>query len=188
VRKSKVRRETRESKVKVEVDLEGTGYDIKTDIPFFNHMLESFAFHSGIKINVEASGDLKHHIIEDVGIALGEAIKKALGEKRGIRRFGSSIVPMDESVALCGIDISGRGVFNFEGEIKGEVEGIEAELMIHFLESFCRVAGINVYVQVKGRNLHHMIEAMFKAVAMSFGDAIKVEGDEIRSTKGLLGD
>ncbi len=186
MRFARVKRKTKETDVLVEVDLDDKGYEIETTIPFFNHMLETLALHSEIKVTIKASGDLKHHIIEDVGIALGESIRKALGDKKGIKRFGSCIIPMDESVAICGIDISGRGIFNLDGEIKGYIEGVDAEVFQHFFETLCRTSGINAYIQVKGKNLHHMIEAIFKAFAKSFKDAIKIEGEEVRSTKGSL--
>ena len=187
MRFAKINRKTNETDVLVEVDLDEKGCQIATGIPFFDHMLEIFAFHSAIRIVVKAEGDLKHHLIEDVGITLGEAVKKALGEKKGITRFGSAIVPMDESVAICGVDISGRGVFIFDGEVGGAVEGVDSLDLLHFLETFCRVAGINTYISVKGKNTHHIFEAIFKALAISFRNAIRVEGGSVRSTKGYLG-
>jgi len=177
-RKAIVRRKTKEVDVTVLVDLDERGYSIKTDIPFFNHMLETFAKHADIKVNIEAEGDLEHHIIEDVAIALGIAIRRALGDKKGIVRFGDAIVPMDDAIAICGLDISGRGYLNFDGNMD--------ENYIHFLDSLCRNAGINAYLSVKGLNSHHIIEACFKAFGVAFGKAIKIVDRVIRSTKETL--
>ena len=177
-RKAIVRRKTKEVDVTVLVDLDEKGYSIKTEIPFFNHMLETFAKHAGIKVNIEAKGDLEHHIIEDVAIALGIAIKRALGDKIGIARFGDAIVPMDDAIAICGLDISGRGYLNFDGNMD--------ENYIHFLDSLCRNAGINAYLSVKGLNNHHIIEASFKAFGVAFGKAIKIVDKDVKSTKEIL--
>lgn len=189
MRKGVSERKTKEVDVSVEVDLDSSGYEIETGIPFFNHMLESFAKHSGIKLIVNAKGDIEvdeHHTVEDTAIVMGEAIRQALGDKKGIARFGDAIIPMDESVAICAIDISGRGVFNFEGSMEGEVGGFKAENFIHFFDTLCRNAGINVYMSIKGKNLHHMMEAGFKSFGVAFRKAITVVDEEIRSTKGVL--
>ncbi|WP_048098301.1 imidazoleglycerol-phosphate dehydratase HisB [Archaeoglobus sulfaticallidus] len=189
VRQAKLSRETRETKISVEIDLDDTGYDIRTPIPFFTHMLETFARHAEIKLVLSAEGDVEvdeHHTVEDTAIVIGSAIEKALGDKRGIERFGDAIVPMDESVTLCGIDISGRGVFRFDGEIDGEINNFKAENFLHFFETLSRESGINIYLNTRGRNLHHMMESAFKAFALSFKRAIKIRGDELRSTKGVL--
>jgi len=177
-RKAIVRRKTKEVDITVEVDLDGEGCEVDTGIVFFNHMLETFAKHSGIRLRVYARGDDEHHLIEDVGIAMGEAIKRALGEKIGIERFGDAAVPMDDSIAFCAVDISGRGYLNFEGEID--------ENYVHFFESLSRSCGMNIYMSVKGSNSHHRVESCFKAFAMAFSKAIRVGGWRIRSTKGQL--
>ncbi len=178
-------RKTKEVSVEVLVDLKGKEVEIDTGIGFLNHMLETFAIHSGIGLKVKAKGDLdvdEHHTIEDVAIALGRAFSDAM-EKREIKRFGDAIIPMDESVAICGVDLSGRGIFNFEGEF-GDTT-VKGENIIHFLDTFCRNSGINVYLSVKGFNSHHKIEASFKALAKAIREALqKTEG--IRSAKGLL--
>jgi len=186
--KASVERKTKEVEVKVKVDLEEKEYSVDTGIAFLNHMLESFAKHAEIGLIVKAKGDLEvdeHHTVEDIAIALGMAIKKALGDKKGIKRFGDSIVPMDESVTICGIDVSGRGFLNFVGKIK-DARNLSAENFIHFFDTLCRNAGMNLYMEVKGSNNHHMMESAFKAFALAFRKAIEVVGEEVRSTKGIL--
>jgi len=184
--KGKCVRKTKEVSVEVEVDLTGGEIEVDTGIGFLDHMLETFAIHSGIGLKVKAVGDLnvdEHHTVEDVAIALGRALKDAV-DKRGINRFGDAIVPMDESVAICGVDVSGRGVFNFEGEF-GDTT-VRGENIVHFFDSFCRNSGINVYLSVKGFNSHHKIEASFKALAKALREALQKTGDDVRSAKGLL--
>ena len=188
-RKARFERKTKETEVTVKLDLDSSGYEISTQIPFFNHMLETFAKHSGIELKLKAKGDVEvdeHHLVEDVAISMGKALKEALGDKRGIERFGHAILPMDESVAICGVDVSGRGVFRFEGEIRGEIKGFKGENFIHFFDTLAREAGINAYLEIKGFNLHHKMEAGFKAFAISLKSAVKVTGGEVRSTKGTL--
>jgi imidazoleglycerol-phosphate dehydratase len=189
MRKAVVERKTREVDIRIELNLDVREYEIETPIPFFTHMLETFARHSEIGLNVKAAGDVEvdeHHTIEDVAISLGKAIRDALGDKAGIARFGDAIVPMDESVAICGIDISGRGYLNFDGLLEGEVGGVSAENFIHFFDTLCRNAGINAYISVKGSNLHHIVEVCFKAFAMALKKAITLEGKDVKSTKGTL--
>jgi imidazoleglycerol-phosphate dehydratase len=177
----KFSRKTAETEVTAIFDAGKT--EIDTGIRFFNHMLETLAKHSGFNIVVRAKGDDDHHIIEDVAICLGKAISEV--DKRGIERYGDAIVPMDEAVAICGIDFSGRGVFNFEGEIK-DYTGMSVENFLHFFDTFCRNSGINAYLAVKGRNSHHMMESAFKAFAIALKNAMKRSGDDFRSTKGVL--
>lgn len=188
MREGKKMRKTDEVEVEVELNLDKSGYEIDTGIPFFNHMLESFSKHSGIALKLRARGDLEvdeHHTVEDTAIAFGEAVKEALGDKKGIKRFGDAIIPMDESVAICAVDISGRGVFNFDGELKGMIN-FKAENFYHFFDTFCRNSGLNVYLSLKGKNPHHMMEAGFKAFGIALSKAVKVVDGEIRSTKGML--
>ncbi len=182
---TRVERKTREVEVVVKLSLEGGEIEIDTGIGFLDHMLTSFAFHSGIGLEIKARGDLhvdEHHTVEDVAITLGRAFRKAIEGKR-LSRFGSAIVPMDESVAICGVDISGRGYFVLEGEF-GDA-GIRGENAVHFLDTFCRNAGVNVYIQVKGRNEHHKMESAFKALALALRQALK-EAEDVRSTKGRI--
>lgn len=183
-----VERRTKEVEVKVKIDFEDKEYSVDTGIPFFDHMLESFAKHAGVGLVVKAKGDLEvdeHHTVEDVAIAMGVAIKKSLGDKKGIRRFGDAIVPMDDSVAICGIDVSGRGFFNFDGDMR-DARSLSAENFIHFFDTLCRNAGLNVYMNVKGQNAHHMMESAFKAFALALEEAVKIVDGEVRSTKGIL--
>ncbi len=186
-RKAIVRRKTREVDVTVTIDLDESYAKINTGISFFDHMLNSFAKYSEIGLEIEAKGDLdveEHHTIEDVAIALGLAIKKALGDKKGIARFGDAIVPMDDAIAICAVDISGRGYYNFEGKI--ENSGIKFENFVHFFDTLCKNAGLNVYLSVKGFNAHHMMEASFKAFGIAFGKAVRIVGKDVRSIKGML--
>lgn len=181
----RIERKTNEVEVTVKLSLKGGEIKIDTGIGFLDHMLTSLAFHSGIGLEIKAKGDLQvdeHHTVEDVAIALGRAFRKAIEGKK-IARFGSAIVPMDESVSICGIDISGRGYFVLEGEF-GDV-GIKGENVVHFLDTLCRNSGINVYIQVKGSNAHHRIESAFKALALSLRQALEDVGD-VRSTKGKI--
>jgi|Deesub1362A_J573_1020465.scaffolds.fasta_scaffold00195_54 imidazoleglycerol-phosphate dehydratase len=190
VRTGKYSRKTKETEVSVELDLDSEcEYEIKTPIPFFTHMLETFARHSEISLKVHSEGDVdvdEHHTVEDTAIALGRALKEAIGDKTGIERFGDAILPMDESIAICGVDVSGRGVFRFDGTIRGEVKGFKAENFLHFFETIARESGINTYLSIKGENLHHMMEAGFKAFAVSLRKALRISGKGLRSTKGEL--
>ena len=186
-----VERKTSETDIKIKMDLDGAGkYNISTGINFFNHMLESFSKHSMVDLDIKASGDIEiddHHTIEDVGILLGEAFAEAIGEKVGIRRMAHAIVPMDESVATVAVDISGRSYCNMDLNFKNDKIGdMTADIVIHFFESFASSAKLNIYGEVQGVNDHHKCEAIFKAFAKALKDAIKVEHDQIPSTKGVL--
>lgn len=190
-RNTNVSRKTSETDITIKMDLDGTGkYNISTGVNFFNHMLESFSKHSMIDLDVRASGDIEiddHHTIEDVGILLGEAFSNAIGDKKGIRRMAHAIVPMDESVATVAIDISGRSYCNMDLKFKNEKIGdMTSDIVIHFFESFASAAKLNIYGTVEGVNDHHKAEAIFKAFAKAIKDAIKVEHDQIPSTKGVL--
>lgn len=190
-RNTNVSRKTSETDITIKMDLDGTGkYNISTGVNFFNHMLESFSKHSMIDLDVQASGDIEiddHHTIEDVGILLGEAFSEAIGDKKGIRRMAHAIVPMDESVATVAIDISGRSYCNMDLKFKNEKIGdMTSDIVIHFFESFASAAKLNIYGTVEGVNDHHKAEAIFKAFAKAIKDAIKVEHDQIPSTKGVL--
>ena len=190
-RNTNVSRKTSETDITIKMDLDGTGkYNISTGVNFFNHMLESFSKHSMIDLDVQASGDIEiddHHTIEDVGILLGEAFSNVIGDKKGIRRMAHAIVPMDESVATVAIDISGRSYCNMDLKFKNEKIGdMTSDIVIHFFESFASAAKLNIYGTVEGVNDHHKAEAIFKAFAKAIKDAIKVEHDQIPSTKGVL--
>ena len=184
-------RKTNETDIKIKMNLDGEGkYTINTGVNFFNHMLESFSKHSMIDLDVDAKGDIEiddHHTIEDIGILLGEAFLEAIGDKKGIKRMAHAIVPMDESVATVAIDISGRSYCNMKLDFKNDKIGdMTADVVIHFFESFSSSAKLNIYGTVEGANDHHKAEAVFKAFAKSIKEAIKIEHDQIPSTKGVL--
>ena len=191
MRKGIVIRNTLETKIKVEINLDGSGEaKIDTGVGFLDHMLTLMAFHGKFDLTILAKGDLcvdDHHTIEDVGILLGEAFSNAIGDKKGIRRMAHAIVPMDESVATVAIDISGRSYCNMDLKFKNEKIGdMTSDIVIHFFESFASAAKLNIYGTVEGVNDHHKAEAIFKAFAKAIKDAIKVEHDQIPSTKGVL--
>ena len=190
-RNSIVSRKTSETDIDIKMNLDGSGkYNISTGVNFFNHMLESFSKHSMIDLDVQATGDVEiddHHTIEDVGILLGEAFREAIGDKKGIKRMAHAIVPMDESVATVAVDIGGRSYCNMNLNFKNEKIGdMTSDIVIHFFESFASSAKINIYGTVEGANDHHKAEAIFKAFAKSLKEAIKIEHDQIPSTKGVL--
>jgi imidazoleglycerol-phosphate dehydratase len=191
VRNSNVSRKTSETEIDIKMNLDGSGnYNISTGVNFFNHMLESFSKHSMIDLDIQAKGDIEiddHHTIEDVGILLGEAFREAIGDKKGIKRMAHAIVPMDESVATVAVDIGGRSYCNMNLDFKNEKIGdMTSDIVIHFFESFAGSAKINIYGTVEGANDHHKAEAIFKAFAKSLKEAVKVEHDQIPSTKGVL--
>ncbi len=194
MRKATVERKTNETQIKVTVNIDGTGnYNIKTNIPFLTHMLELFSRHSLIDIEMEARGDVEvdyHHLIEDTGIVLGEAIKKALGNKKGINRYGNFILPMDETLVMVAVDLSGRPYFVYNNFPEGKtLKSIEFDLFREFWKSFSSSLGCNLHISlIYGLNLHHIAEGTFKCVAKALRMA--VETDErvkgIPSTKGEL--
>ena len=186
-----VSRKTSETDITIKMNLDGNGiYNISTGINFFNHMLESFSKHSMIDLDIKATGDIEiddHHTIEDVGILLGEAFIQAIGDKKGIKRMAHAMVPMDEAIATVAIDIGGRSYCNMNLEFKNEKIGdMTSDIIIHFFESFSSSAKLNIYGTVDGVNDHNKAEAIFKAFAKSIKEAIKVEHDQIPSTKGVL--
>ena len=191
-RVSEVYRKTGETDIKVILNLDGSGKaDIKSGLGFLDHMLDLFAKHSGIDIKAKISGDLhvdEHHTVEDVAIVLGEAIKEALGDKKGLNRYGF-LLAMDESHARATIDFSGRPNLVWKVKFKRELVGkMPTELFYHFFKSFCDHAGCTLYIKARGKNEHHKIEAIFKAVAKSIRTAIirDPESEAIPSTKGVL--
>lgn len=191
-RKARVERKTKETSIKLNLNLDGEGkYKISTGLEFFNHMLEQFSKHSGIDMELICDGDLKvdeHHTIEDCAIAIGECLKKALGDKFGIERFGwERILVMDEAQTTVSIDISNRPVFVFEADFNREYVGdFPTEMTKHFFETLCLCSGINAHISIKGTNTHHMIESCFKAFAKTIKTAIAKNNSQISSTKGLL--
>ena len=187
-RSAVVKRKTNETEILIDINLDGSGKsEISTRIAFFNHILELFTRHSGIDLKLSAEGDLVHHLIEDIGISLGQAIKKALGNKKGIKRFGDKTLPMDEALATCAVDLSDRSFHKIDLKITGIIEDMEAEDLIHFFESLAINAKINLHIFVHyGSNEHHKAEAAIKSLAYAFKEAIEVKGEQIPSTKGTL--
>ena len=192
-RRASIHRKTKETDIKIELDLDGNGStDNQTGIGFFDHMLDQLGKHSGIDLKVAAKGDLHidpHHTIEDTGIALGEAFLQALGDKRGINRYGCFNLPMDEALTEVAIDFSGRPWLVWAGDIKREKVGdFPVEMLEHFFKSFCDGAKCNLNVRMHGSNAHHMIEATFKGVAKAIKLAIKKEAgnNDLPTTKGML--
>ena len=182
-------RDTKETKISLQLNLDGTGQsDISTNIAFLDHMLELFAKHASIDLTLNAEGDLDHHITEDVAITLGSAIVDALGEKKGIRRYGDKSIPMDESLAVCSVDLGGRGYHHIDLQFKsGSIEDVDAENLVHFFETLAINGKMNLHITVNyGDNEHHKAEAAFKAFARAFKEAIEIIGDEIPSTKGII--
>ena len=187
-------RKTKETDITLSLELDGSGVsEIDTGIGFFDHMLEGFARHGFFDLSVKAEGDLIvdcHHTIEDTGIVLGTAIKEALGDKAGIRRYGSMILPMDETLVLCGIDLSGRPYLNFDGEFTAERLGdMDTEMAREFFYAVSYAAGMNLHIKVlDGTNNHHIMEAMFKAFAKALDQATQMDEriQGVLSTKGSL--
>jgi imidazoleglycerol-phosphate dehydratase len=185
---------TNETKITVELDLDGGGVSASTGVPFFDHMLDQLGKHGRLGLRIEADGDLEidaHHTVEDTGIALGEALSEALGDKRGIRRYGHALVPMEESLARVAVDISGRPLLVYDAQIPAEVVGqYETALTEEFLQALARAAGLTLHVHLLyGRNAHHSVEAIFKSLARALSDAVSIDPrgrDEIPSTKGSL--
>ncbi len=189
-RRAVVQRDTRETQIRVAVDLDRVAASqVDTGLPFFDHMLDQIGRHGGFALEVQARGDLhidEHHTIEDTGLALGQALREALGDKRGIGRYGFTL-PMDETLASAALDFSGRPYFVFDGVFKRERVGdMPTELVPHFFRSLCDAAGLNLNLKVEGDNDHHKVEACFKALARALRQAIRRQGTELPSTKGAL--
>jgi imidazoleglycerol-phosphate dehydratase len=194
-RTATVSRTTSETTIELNVELDGTGTtDVTTGLPFFDHMLAQLGRHGGLDLTVKAEGDLEidaHHTVEDVGIALGGALKEALGDKAGVRRFASSAVPLDEALVECALDLSGRPFLVYEIEPPGEkILGdppFDPQLAEEFWRALATSAGWTLHLtMVRGKNTHHVIEASFKAAARALRDAVRIEGAGIPSTKGTL--
>lgn len=189
-RRATVERTTKETRISVSVDLDAAGdATVGTGIGFFDHMLEQIAKHGGFRLELDVDGDLhvdEHHTVEDTAICLGSALREALGTKRGIGRYGF-VLPMDESRASATVDLSGRGAFVFEGDFpRDAVGGLSVEMVRHFFQSLADALGAAIHVEVRGENTHHMVEACFKAVGRALRPALRIDGDELPSTKGLL--
>ena len=191
MRKCKIERETLETKISILLNLDGDGkYKINTSLRFLDHLLETFAKYGNFNIEITSKGDIDvddHHLVEDIGIVLGRAFKKCTGGKKGIKRISSAIVPMDDSLAMVAVDISGRAFFKIKGSFKREKIGdVSTENIPHFLDSFAKNYGITLHCEVEGVNDHHKAEALFKALGIAISDALTLEDNKIKSTKGLL--
>jgi imidazoleglycerol-phosphate dehydratase len=191
-RTAATKRETKETVVALSLDIDGTGAaSASTGIPFFDHMLEQIGKHGGFDLTIEATGDLEvdlHHTVEDVGIVLGAALKEALGDKAGVRRFADALVPLDEALVQVALDLSGRPFLVYDVDPIAEWIGtFDPQLMEEFWRAFTFAAGITLHMRsLTGRNGHHVIEASCKGVARALRDAVRVEGTGVPSTKGTL--
>jgi len=186
------KRTTKETTVDLALDVDGAGTTtVATGIPFFDHMLEQLGKHAGFDLRIEASGDLEvdlHHTVEDVGIVLGNALREALGDKRGVRRFANALVPLDEALVQVALDLSGRPFLVYDVEPVAEWIGtFDPQLAEEFWKGFVDGARVTLHIRSQtGKNGHHVIEASFKGVARALRDAVKVEGADVPSTKGTL--
>jgi imidazoleglycerol-phosphate dehydratase len=195
MRRAEIERNTKETQITVAVNLDGSGItDIATPMPFFGHMLDAFGRHSLIDLKIDARGDVPvdgHHTVEDTGICLGQAVRQALGDRRGISRFGDATIPMDESLARVAVDFGGRAAFVYQADaLKGRrVGSFDAELAREFFSGFVSTALCNLHMDVAyGENAHHILEALFKAFARALRGALAIDPREVSvpSTKGTL--
>ncbi len=191
--RGKVARKTRETDIQVDLALSPGEAEISTGVPFFDHMLEQIARHGGLTLRVKARGDLEvdaHHTVEDVGIGLGEALRQAMGDKAGLARYGLAVVPLDEALVEAVVDLSGRPHLTFNADLpsgKKFIGAFDVDLTQDFLQAFANHARACVHVNVRyGRNLHHVVEAVFKATARALRAALAREGTALPSTKGTL--
>lgn len=195
MRRKKIVRDTKETQIVLALEIDGTGaYEIDTGVGFLDHMLELFARHGRFDLAVDCKGDTNvdfHHTTEDIGIALGQAFRESLGDKRGIYRYGSMVIPMDEALVLCAVDISGRSYLGFDVEFPAQKVGeFDTELVKEFMAALSRELGMNLHIKMlAGENTHHMIEGIFKCLGRVLRQACAIEeefADEIPSTKGVL--
>ena len=188
---SNISRETKETSIQARLNLGGGEVRVDTGIGFLDHMLHAMAFYAGFGLDLTARGDLNvdgHHTVEDTGIVLGQPIREALGDKRGIRRFGSAYVPMDEALAFTSLDFSGRAFLVFDADMPQERIGdYDSCLTEEFMRALAFNGGITLHQRgVYGKNAHHITEALFKSLGLAMKDAVRVEGQEVTSTKGVL--
>ncbi len=188
-------RTTKETEISVSLTIDGTGKtEISTGIPFFDHMLDQLGRHSGFDLAVDAKGDLEidaHHTVEDVGIAIGECFKEAIGDKAGVQRFATAACPLDEALVEVALDLSGRPFLHYEIDPPGQKilsePPFDPQLVEEFWRAFVSCADVTVHqVLVRGKNTHHIIESLFKSMARALSDAVQVRGSQIPSTKGVL--
>lgn len=189
-RQADVHRETKETRIRIQVNLDNEQpVSIDTGLGFLDHMLEQIARHGGFSMQVKCDGDLhidEHHTVEDIALCLGQALREALGNKLGIGRFGF-LLPMDETEAKVSIDLSGRPYFVFDGNFpRAEVGGLATELVPHFFRSLADALAASLHIEVRGENTHHMVEACFKSTGRALRQAVRIEGDSLPSTKGML--
>lgn len=194
VRKGQVSRETKETQIRLTLSLDGSGsVDLRSGVPFLDHMLTLFAAHGFFDLNIEAKGDLDidaHHTVEDLGICLGDALSKALADKKGIRRYGHAVVPMDEARAAVTLDLSNRPFLVYQvPPLSSQVGRFETELVPEFFRAFCQHGGVTLHIQVPyGSNTHHILEAIFKAWGRALDEATSIDERRqgVPSSKGLL--
>ena len=194
LRKAEVRRKTKETAVVLKLNLDGSGkHMIETGIPFFDHMLSLLAYHSRMDLSLRARGDIgvdAHHTVEDVGICLGDGIRKALGEAKGIQRFGAATIPMDETLVSVAIDLSMRPYLVFQMKLRrSKIGTFDPELVEEFFKALCNHARITLHINLLyGRNSHHMVEAVFKGFGRALREAVSIDerASEVPSTKGML--
>ncbi len=195
MRTATTKRDTAETKIELTLNLDGSGKsDVVSGVGFLDHMLTLFARHARMDLALRCAGDTNvddHHSVEDIGIALGEALKTALGDKRGIVRYGNELLPMDEALVLCAVDLSGRGTLRYTADIPSQKIGtFDTELVQEFFLALSRTAGLTLHIkQLDGENSHHIAEAMFKAFGRALKQAVAIDpayADEIPSTKGVL--
>ena len=191
-REAEIKRKTKETNISLNLNLDGNGISsTNTEIGFFNHMITLMSFHSKIDIKLDATGDIEvcdHHIVEDIGICIGMAIKQAVGDKRGIKRYSTICIPMDEALVMVSLDISGRPYLNFDADFKRENIGIfSVEMVKEFFKAVAFNSQITIHIKVLyGENDHHKIEGIFKAFGQAIKEAVKVETSEIPSSKGII--
>jgi len=196
IRRAERRRATKETTVAVALDVDGTGQvSVSTGLPFFDHMVEQLGRHGGFDLSVEATGDLQvdaHHTVEDVGIVIGQCLAEALGDKAGVRRYASVLLPLDEALVEVALDLSGRPFIAYDVPFAPDTPGLGAppfdpQLTEEFWRAFAHAAMVTLHVRRReGKNTHHVVEATFKAIARALRDAVRVEGGGIPSTKGAL--
>ncbi len=191
MRTSNISRVTKETSISLKLSLEGGPVSISTGIGFFDHMLTALAFYGGLGLELTAKGDLEvdgHHTVEDVGIVLGQALREALGDRRGIRRYASACIPMDEALCFTALDFSNRAFLVFEADMpQAQIGAYDSCLTEEFMRALAMNSGLTLHMKaLYGKNAHHITEALFKSLGVALKDAVRVEGTEVTSTKGVL--